>query len=239
MNADFLVTREQARDIDTTAINEYGVKGLILMENAGRACALEAADMLGEPEGKQVAIFCGTGNNGGDGFVIARHLVNRGCSVHTFLAGRIEAVLQKAGDAALNLQIALNMNIPVTETDDEPAAQSALKKSANADLVIDALFGTGLDRAVGEPYRSIISGINELRAPVLSVDVPSGLDCDTGEPLGVAVRADRTVTFVLSKRGFARPESGDYTGEVTVAEISVPQAVIESRICQWRAEAKQ
>ena len=235
MTTDFLATRQQVRDVDRAAINEYGVKGLILMENAGRACAREAADMLGETEGRQVVVFCGTGNNGGDGFVVARHLENWGCLVRTFLAGRINDVLRRAGDAAVNLEIALNMDIPVSEVNDVAAARSAVEETAGADLIVDALFGTGLEREVGEPYRFLINGINELAAPVLSVDVPSGLDCDTGEALGVAVRARRTVTFVFGKAGFARPGSDGYTGEVKVAEISVPRKLIESRVAWWRA----
>lgn len=236
MSRGFLATAQQIRQIDRVAINEYGVKGLILMENAGRACAREAADMLGSTEGKQVVVLCGAGNNGGDGFVVARHLHNWGCRVRTFLVGLIDDVLRRAGDAAVNLDIALNMDIPVGEINGEPGVRSALDHSRDADLIVDALFGTGLDRQVGEPHRCLIDGINRLGLPVLSVDIPSGLDCDAGEPLGVAVRATRTVTFVLAKRGFGRPGSEAYTGEVRVAEISVPREVIESWVAQWRKE---
>lgn len=238
MDVDFLATRRQVRDIDRIAIDAYGVRGLILMENAGRACAREAAEMLGRTEGRQVVVFCGTGNNGGDGFVVARHLENRGCSVRTFLAGRIDDVLRQAGDASVNLEIALNMGIPVGEVNDQTAARRALEESAGAHLIVDALLGTGLEREVAEPHRSLINGINELGVPVLSVDVPSGLDCDTGQPLGVAVRADRTVTFVLGKQGFARPGADRYTGKVRVAEISVPRRVIETQVAQWRSETR-
>ena len=101
-------------------------------------------------------------------------------------------------------------------------------------FLLFVLFGTGLDREVREPYRGLIEGINGLGVPVLSVDVPSGLDCDTGEPLGVAVRAERTVTFVLAKQGFGRPGSEGFTGTVRVAEISVPRELIES-VMAWAA----
>ena len=238
MAIEFSLTRKQAREIDRIAINEYGVRGLILMENAGRACALEAADILSQPAGKRVVAFCGSGNNGGDGFVAARHLTNWGYEVSAFLVGRISDVLIGAGDAAVNLEIALNMAIPVQEMTDLSGARDAVSRSAGADLIIDALLGTGLSSEVREPYRSLIDGMNGLGAPVLAVDVPSGLDCDTGCPLGAAVRATRTVTFVLSKRGFHRPGAAGYTGEVKVAEIGVPRKVIDELVARWRAEEK-
>lgn len=238
MNESFSVTRDQAREIDRRAIDEYGVKGLILMENAGRAGAAEACDMLGEPAGKHVVAFCGSGNNGGDGFVVARHLENQGCLVRTFLVGTIDSVLREAGDAAVNLEIALNIGIPVTEITSRRAVGPALKESEGADLVVDALLGTGAARDVREPVRSLIEGMNQLRAEILSVDVPSGLDCDTGEPLGVAVKAARTVTFVLPKRGFASAGAGLYTGEVKVAEIGVPRVLVQAAVARWRAEGR-
>jgi NAD(P)H-hydrate epimerase len=217
-------------------MEEYGVRGLILMENAGRACAREAAQMLGTAEGRRVVTFCGSGNNGGDGFVVARHLSNWGAEPRTFLTAETEEVLQKGGDAAVNLEIALNMGIPVEEIHDVEQANGALRQSEGADLVVDALLGTGIDSRIREPYRTLIDGMCELGAPVLSVDVPSGLDCDTGAALGTAVRADRTVTFVLNKRGFTREGAARFTGEVVVAEISVPRGLIEEQVARWQAE---
>jgi len=231
--SDYLVTRQQARELDRIAIEQYGIKGLILMENAGRACAREALDMLGAPEGTIVAVLCGTGNNGGDGFVIARHLSNAGCAVEAYLVGEIDSVLRAAGDAAVNLEIALNMGIPVKEIRDDAGVEAALDSAASADLIADALLGTGASGEVRGLFRPLIEGINAIGAPVLAVDVPSGLDCDTGEPLGVAVRADRTITFVLNKRGFPRPAAEPYVGRVGVAEISVPRSVIESKVSEW------
>ena len=202
MNAGFTLTRQQARELDSIAIGQYGIKGLILMENAGRACATEAADMLARSGGRYAVVFCGSGNNGGDGFVVGRHLANRGIRVVTFLVGKVTDALRKAGDAAVNLEISLKMDIPVRELEGEESVRSALAETAHADLIVDALLGTGTTGDVREPYLSIIAGINELRLPVLGVDIPSGLDCDTGKPLGIAVRATRTVTFVALKRGF-------------------------------------
>jgi NAD(P)H-hydrate epimerase len=250
LGQEFYATRNQARELDKAAIDAVGVKGLILMENAGRACAAEAVHMLrgagaaddeGPPlargaAGKRVVVFCGMGNNGGDGFVVARHLHNWGAQVGTVLLGGISDALRKAGDAAVNLEIALNMDIPVVEVADAAQARAAAQEAGAADLLVDALLGTGLDRDVGEPYRALIEGINKLGSPVLAVDVPSGLDCDTGRALGCAVRAAVTVTFVLPKRGFACPGAAEYTGEIKVAEISVPRGLIADRVARWKSQ---
>jgi len=236
VNEGFCLTRQQAREVDRFAINEYGVRGLILMENAGRACAEQASAMLGGAGGKRVVVFCGSGNNGGDGLVVARYLDNWDCQVRVFLVGRIDDILREADDAATNLEIVLNMGVPVVELRCEADLDEALAAAQEADLIVDALLGTGLAGEVRGLYRSLIERINALEAPVLSVDVPSGLDCDTGRPLGVAVRATRTVTFVLPKRGFLQPEARLYTGEVKVAEIGVPRRALQARLVAWRAQ---
>jgi NAD(P)H-hydrate epimerase len=176
------------------------------------------------------------GNNGGDGFVVARHLHNWGAEVGTVLVGSISDALLKAGDAAVNLEIVLNMDIPVAEIRAAAQARAAAQEAGAANLLVDALLGTGLDRDVGEPYRTLIEGINELGLPVLAVDVPSGLDCDTGLALGCAVHAAVTVTFVLPKRGFACPGAAEYTGKAKVAEISVPRNLIEDRVARWKSQ---
>lgn len=235
---EYTVTREQARQLDRIAMDRYGVEGVILMENAGRACAREGAEIMGGAEGRSVAVLCGKGNNGGDGFVIARHLQNWGARVRCWIVGSIDAVLRGGGEAALNLKIALNMDIPVAQITGEADLTPALDGAEEADLVVDALLGTGVAGEVRGPYKPLIMGLNDVEAPVLAVDVPSGLDCDTGEPLGVAVRADRTVTFVLSKRGFTTQRASAYTGVVRVAEISVPRAAIEQKIAEWQRGGK-
>lgn len=236
---DYPVTREQARVLDRIAIEDYGIDGLILMENAGRACALEAASMLKWREDGQAALLCGPGNNGGDGFVVARHLVNWGYGVRAWLVGDLQEALRKGGEAGLNLQIALNMNIEVEEIRDGGDLQAALEGTREADLAVDALLGTGISGQVRGSFRPLIEGLNQASTPVLAVDVPSGLDCDTGRPMGVAVEAERTVTFVLNKRGFTRSGARSFTGEVQVAEISVPRRAILSKVKQWRAREEQ
>lgn len=227
MNNEFAATREQVRELDRAAIEDYGVQGLILMENAGRRCARVAADMIGGAQGKRVTVLCGKGNNGGDGFVVARHLSNWGALVGVLLLAAIEDVLAEANEASVNLRIILNMGIPVDEVPSAEEVVRAVRERAGADLLVDGLLGTGVRGEVRDPFRSAIEAVNECNRPVLAIDVPSGLDCDTGQPLGTAVRAERTVTFVCNKLGFTRPGARQYTGLVEVAEISIPRAAIE------------
>jgi len=236
-SVNFAATRSQVRELDRIAIEQYGIPGIVLMENAARACALAAADMLGGVDGKQVAVLCGKGNTGGDGFAIARHLTNWGAQVRLLLLASADDVLARSGESATNLDIALKMAIPLCELHDGQEAAGAIAGCAGADLMVDALLGTGLTGPVWEPHLTAIRALNALNVPVLAVDVPSGLDCDTGRPLGDAVRADRTVTFVFSKVGFGRPGATDYTGPVEVAEISIPRAAIERVLAEWQSEA--
>ena len=235
MSVDYAITREQARELDRITMEEYGVRGLILMENAGRACAWNAADMMGGCKRRSASVFCGKGNNGGDGFVVARHLVNWGAEVRAYLLDTVKETLDRGGDPAVNLQIALNMDIPVEEVPEPGEAADAVREAGDADLAVDALLGTGITGEVREPFASAVGALNELDVPVMAVDVPTGLDCDTGRPQGDAVRADRTVTFVLNKQGYTREGADEWTGRVKVAEISVPRALIERKVQEWKA----
>jgi NAD(P)H-hydrate epimerase len=219
-------TREQMRELDRIAVEEYGVSGLILMENAGRACAAAAAAMMGGPQGKSVTLLCGRGNNGGDAFVAARHLANWGALVRVLLLAPASEVLRAGNEAAANLRVLLNMGVPVRELSSAQEAAQGIRDCADSDLLVDGLLGTGVQGEVREPFRSAIEAVNASSCPVLAIDVPSGLDCNTGQPLGAAVRADRTVTFAVNKIGFLQPGARQYTGEVEVAEISIPRAAI-------------
>ncbi|MFO8006971.1 MAG: NAD(P)H-hydrate epimerase [Candidatus Brocadiia bacterium] len=229
-------TREQMRELDRAAIEEYGIPGLILMENAGRACAEAASEMLGGAQGNRVLVLAGKGNNGGDGFVVARHLSNWCADVQALLLSGTDEVLAGGGDAAANLRIALAMDIPIQEAATADAVRIALRARPAPDLLVDALLGTGINGEVREPFAGAIAALNEADAPVLAVDIPSGLDCDTGEPLGAAVHADRTVTFGALKVGMTRPGAEQFTGPVTVAEISIPRQLIAAKVQQWQLE---
>jgi NAD(P)H-hydrate epimerase len=220
------LTRHELRELDRLAIEEYGVPGVVLMENAGANAArlLEAQGITGP-----VAIACGRGNNGGDGFVIARHLEAAGHRVRVLLAAAPEAYV---GDAAMNLRIAerSGLSIICLAEADEAAWRREL---AGAAWIVDALLGTG---AVGPPRGAVaiaITAINDLRAAageapvrVLAVDLPSGLDADTGEAAGGCVRADLTATFVAEKAGFANPAAAALTGTVHVLAIGAPAALL-------------
>ena len=157
--------------------------------------------MLDDTQKAKVAILCGKGNNGGDGFVVARHLHNHGIHVDVFLIARVSDIL-KDGDAGTNLQILLNMKIPVKEILDIPGVNSILKELNDYNILVDALFGTGLSGDVREPFKTLINRVNNLNKPIISVDIPSGLDCNTGKILGAAIKATKTVTFAIAKRGF-------------------------------------
>lgn len=216
-----IMTRDEVRAVDAWAINEIGVPGLVLMENAGRCCAELITEKLASADQPAVCVFCGTGNNGGDGYVIARHLLNAGFKVHVVLCGRHEKV---AGDARVNLDVLEQLGHAVDLLDpasDDTEAQ-VRKLAGRADMIVDALFGTGLQGPLRGDYQVLVDAINALERPILAVDIPSGLDCDTGQPLGTAIRATYTVTFVAVKRGFvAAAQASDYTGEVYIASIGV------------------
>jgi NAD(P)H-hydrate epimerase len=211
------LTREQVRAFDARAIDELGIPACVLMENAGR-CAASVLQALGIHG--PIVIACGKGNNGGDGLVMARHLANAGFDVRSLLFADPEEL---SDDAALQWNIVQAMELPVeiwntAEGLDEAALMSIF---TSAEWVVDALFGTGLTGPVRSPFDRVIELINASGARVLAVDIPSGLDCDTGTSLGVAIRAEHTVTFVAPKAGFRNPASKAFTGKVHVADIGI------------------
>jgi NAD(P)H-hydrate epimerase len=208
------LSRAQVREIDRRATAEYGIPSIVLMENAGRGCA--ELMMRLNPEKTPVLIFCGPGNNGGDGYVIARHLDNHGWPVFIL---QNEGVGPSASDAAINCTIAEKMKL--MESDREPDKFG---------WCIDSLFGTGLTRPIADKLASFLNKVKQHNLPILSVDLPSGLDCDIGEPLGACVKAMHTATFVAPKLGFKNPKSKQYTGEVHVIDIGVPRKLVEEYV---------
>ncbi|WP_157605484.1 NAD(P)H-hydrate epimerase [Schlesneria paludicola] len=210
------MTRKQVRAVDERAMKEFGMLGLVLMENAGRNCA-ELLISLGITG--RVVVCCGKGNNGGDGFVISRHLENSGVDVRVLMCVPPETL---SGDAATNFQIIQRAGTPIVVP---PFGWQA--ELASAEWIVDSLLGTGTQGAVREPFVSAINAINEARRRVLAVDLPSGLDCDTGQPLGCCVRAEHTATFVARKRGFDAERASDWTGSIHVLDIGVPRFLVE------------
>jgi len=216
-----VMSRDQVRAFDNWAITELGVPGVVLMENAGRSCAELIAEKMSKIDRPRVCIFCGTGNNGGDGFVIARHLLNRKFNVVVVICGdpgKIKGDAKNNLDALVGLGAAIEKLDVDTESDIEGRTTTLAQ---DADMLVDAVFGTGLTGQLRDEYKRLIEAINSLGCPMLSVDIPSGLDCDTGEPLGVAIKANCTVTFVALKKGFILATARAHTGEIYVASIGV------------------
>jgi NAD(P)H-hydrate epimerase len=216
------LTRAQVREVDRRAIEEYGIPSIVLMENAGRGAAEFILQTL-RPTGP-IGIVCGGGNNGGDGFVIARHLANAGCNVALFFACDPDRL---KGDAAINHQIVEKMRLPSHLFDSPERIGAARPLLHQSSIVVDALLGTGFSGPIRQPLALAIEAINKTpRSTIVAVDVPSGLDCDTGQPGAPTVRAHHTVTFVARKTGFQAAGAEEYTGEVIVVDIGAPTALI-------------
>ncbi len=216
-----IMTKDQVRRFDQRAINELGIPGIVLMENVGRSCAELIKDKLADVENPKVCIFCGTGNNGGDGYVIARHLLNDGFNVDVAICGNRGKI---KGDAKTNLDILEQISQPAKLLDpkDTDIPKHIEAFAHNTDMVVDSLFGTGLNGQLRDEYIKLIESINNQHKPILAVDIPSGLDCDSGQPLGAAIKAAYTVTFVAMKRGFTMAKAAaDYTGQIYIASIGV------------------
>jgi len=213
------LSRKQIREVDRRAIEEYGISGVVLMENAGRGCV----DKLCEFGVRGPAVICcGRGNNAGDGFVIARHLDLRGHEV------RVIVFCDPAdlrGDAAANYAILAKCGVPihiVTGADDG----SWEVDLAGADWIVDALLGTGARGQPRPPLDRVIERLNQQSARRLAVDLPSGLDCDTGQPAPTTFRADHTCTFIAAKLGFAVLAAAEYLGQVHVLDIGAPRKLL-------------
>jgi hydroxyethylthiazole kinase-like uncharacterized protein yjeF len=224
---DPVLSRATVRALDRRTIQDLGLPALVLMENAGRACADEVQRMLGRLAGR-VPVLCGPGNNGGDGLVITRTLWNRGIDARAVFVGGRPALEVGSEEVRTNLRLLRGLGRDVEVVADVAAALELAGQLSGAALIVDALFGTGLARAIEEPWRTVIRQVNAGTRPVLAVDVPSGLDADTGTVLGAAVRAAATVTFVARKPGFTRGRGPELCGRVVVAEIGVPREWIEA-----------
>lgn len=210
------LTRDQVREVDRRAIEEYGMSGLVLMENAGRGCA-DTLCRLGISG--PVVICCGKGNNAGDGFVIARHLDLRGFAAKVLLwcdPGQL------TGDAATNYRILTKMDLPIFAYSGVHDASRLAAHLNGADWIVDGLLGTGARGEPRPPLDEVISQLNQHGAKKLAIDLPSGLDCDTGAAASVTFRADHTCTFVAAKPGLLAPQAKSVVGEIHVLDIGAP-----------------
>ncbi|MEO1999727.1 MAG: NAD(P)H-hydrate epimerase [Planctomycetaceae bacterium] len=212
------------RELDRRAIDEFGMAGVVLMENAGRGVCdiLVQASVTGP-----VVICAGKGNNGGDGLVLARHLDNRGVPVSVLLCCDPTTL---RGDALCNYQILHAASVPIRVVAADEMSRGRLPELNSAEWVVDAVLGTGTVGDIREPFVAVIDAINAATGHVLAIDLPSGMDCDTGRSLNACVRADRTATLVAAKLGFRDPISREWTGEVHVVDIGIPRRLLETHV---------
>jgi NAD(P)H-hydrate epimerase len=220
LDENIVMTRQQVRDFDKWAIESLKIPGVVLMENAGKNFVDIIMPDIRQAGVKKICIFCGTGNNGGDGYVIARHLENNNFRTKAVIVGDIEKI---AGDAKTNLEIIRNMGLKIENIGTvEMTSESKIAEVMRGfDLIIDAIFGTGLTGQLRPEYQCLINAINSAGRDIFAVDIPSGLDCDTGDPLGCAIKAKRTITFVAMKQGVLNDSAKQYTGKVDVASIGI------------------
>jgi NAD(P)H-hydrate epimerase len=220
------LTREQSRQVDRIAMDEYGFSGLVLMENAGRGIAEALIDQLStDPQPpRPVLIACGKGNNAGDGFVIARHLAIRGYACRVALWSEPKEL---RGDAAANFAIIEKMRLPIEMFADRHDSQGLARALDESGWVVDALLGTGVKGSPRPPLDAVIDQLNAADHPILAVDLPSGLDCDTGRPSEHTIRARVTCTMVTPKVGFTAESAADHIGQVQVISIGTPSEIVE------------
>lgn len=217
-----ILTSDQMRNIDRRTTERFGIPSIVLMENA--AIAVVEAIHEHYPSVDRVAIFCGTGANGGDGFAVARHLENRGVVPIVIIAGDRAKL---AGDALTNFNICSLLGIPIYEVKDEAQVDEAIAHASDADVIVDAIFGTGLNRAPAGVHAEVIRAIAEMRIPVVAIDLPSGANASSNETFDPCVRAEVTVTFAAPKVCHVFDPAATSCGEIIVADISIPEIAID------------
>ena len=221
-----ILTAAQMREIDRKTIEEVGIPGPVLMENAGLRVVAALRGLLPDVRSGRVVVVAGKGNNGGDGLVVARHIHNIGYEVEVLLLAKIEEL---KGDALLNARICRNMGVALREASRLQEWSAAAKSLAGARVIVDAIFGTGLIKPAEGLYARAIEDINKAKALRLAVDIPSGLSSDTFRLIGPAVRADLTVALAAPKVGHVLPPAEDLVGELYIADIGVPRALFADK----------
>jgi ADP-dependent NAD(P)H-hydrate dehydratase / NAD(P)H-hydrate epimerase len=214
----------QMREADRRTIDEIGISSLVLMENAGRQVVAAMEAIYGDLLDRHVAVLCGRGNNGGDGFVVARTLAQRGVGVSVFLIGQVSDV---RGDARVNLDILGRLGLTVVEVADGQAWELHVSEVRECTLIVDAIFGTGLNAPVSGLIESVITDINASSIPVVSVDLPSGLSADSCEPVGESIEAGTTVTLAAPKLPLVLMPAEMRAGDIVIADIGIPVDVID------------
>ncbi len=218
----FLVTAKEMQEMDRLTIESFGIPGRVLMENAGRGATRLLVERFPDISKQKVGIVAGRGNNGGDGFVIARYLHEKGVKTTVYLLSSADMV---KGDAEANLNLLGPLHIPVIEMPDKETFFENRTSIVHENIFVDAILGTGLKSDVKGFYKEVIEFINGLDRPVFSVDIPSGLDSDTGWPCGISIRADATATFAFAKTGHFLFPGADLTGDLGVIDIGIPDHI--------------
>ena len=220
-----IVTAGEMQQIDRRTIEEFGMPGMVLMENAGRGAAHFLLEQFPDLKNQRIGVIAGRGNNGGDGFVIARYLKQKGLAVSVYLladSGKVQ------GDAAANLRFLKPLNIPLVELPDAASFSRIKSELSGLDVWVDALLGTGLKSDVKGYFKTVIEFINELDKPVFAVDIPSGLNSDTGQACGACIRARATATFAFAKIGHMVYPGADLTGALEIVDIGIPSPIVEA-----------
>jgi NAD(P)H-hydrate epimerase len=218
-----VVTAAEMQAMDRGTIDSFGLPGRLLMENAGRGATRSFLERIYTGRSGPVGVLAGRGNNGGDGFVMARYLAQQGIAVQVFLLSTRDRV---QGDAAANLELLTKLQVPVLEIPDGPAFAARQQAMRAIPLWVDAILGTGLNAEVQGYFGEIITFLNSMQQPVFVVDIPSGLNSDTGRPCGLAVRAAVTATFGHAKIGHLIYPGLEYCGAVDVIDIGIPPCEI-------------
>ena len=224
-----LVTADEMQDMDQKTIHSFGIPGLVLMENAGRGAVEALLLKINAWDIKKIAVITGRGNNGGDGFVMARYLMEKGFKVTAFLLASKEAV---KGDARVNLRLfeilcGRSPGSSLVEIETEAEFKTNKSRMLHHDLFIDAILGTGLNAALRGVIKDAVELMNASKKPVFSVDIPSGLNADTGKPLGTAVNAFATATFAFAKAGHILYPGNIHTGELSIIDIGIPKFIAD------------
>lgn len=218
-----LATAEIMRNLDYKTINETGIPGIVLMENAGRGVFNFLCSQFKDLKDKKISLIAGSGNNGGDGLVVARYLTNNGIYCKVFLLSSIEKI---KGDALINLHIIQNMGIPLIEITSLDQWKMAVNEIKGTHLLIDAIFGTGLNTEIKDFFKNVVQDINELSLPKISIDIPSGVNASNGKIMGVSIKADFTITLGLPKVGHFTYPGADFIGSLKLVDISIPKSLI-------------
>ena len=219
-----LVTASEMREMDTMTINEAGIPGVVLMENAARSASKVFLNHFNPPDGSSIVILCGKGNNGGDGYVMARHLHEKGMDVSVMITGEKSSI---SGDALINLRIIEKLGLKISEITDDDTLQYASDIILRCSYIIDGLLGTGLNSPVRGIYKKLIENVNQSGKPVMSIDIPSGLNADTGSKMGTAVKAHLTVTFGFPKPGQLVYPGAELVGRLVNIDIGIPGKIYD------------